>query len=157
MKGDADDIKSALARLLAGPRFLQSLSTVVSEKGDGFQPHPVAAVYQEERLSKLVFPMAELIVFRSNYTQPSETVKAIVHEIGVRWSAVGQTESEVTRYVEILSRATVDLLWESDLDTDVASGPIFITSEDYSPMVPFREHPYLKSVLVMLHVPVWRA
>lgn len=157
MKGDADDVKRALGRLLAGPKFLASLSAVVSEKGDGFQPHPVQAVYQEERLSKLVFPMAELIVFRSNYTDNSATVKAIVHEIGVRWSAVGQTEAETTRFVEILARATVDLLWESDLDTEISSGPIFVASEDYSPMVPFREHPYLKSVLVMIHVPVWRS
>lgn len=155
MQGDIDDVKKAIKSALQGPGFAAALSDVVTGDGDGFWPPPVAAVYQEERLSHLLFPMAEVIGYRSTFAE-NDTVKATMHEIGVRWTAIGKNEAEVTKYVERLVRATTDLLWMTDLNLQVASGPIIVFEEDYSPLVPTSEHPFVKSGLVMLRVPVWR-
>lgn len=156
MIGDADDIKRALRRYLQGPEFQTVLARIAAEKGDGFYPPLPVYIYQEERLSHLTFPMAELVVYRSVFND-DDVVKRTVHEIGIRWTAVAKDEATVTKYVERLVRATTDLLWLSTLDTQVQSGPIVVTEEDYSPLVPSVDHPYVKSGIVMLQVPVWRS
>lgn len=155
MLGDMDDIKRDLAHLLSSPAFRTCLASVVAEKQDGFVPLLPAAVYQEERLSHLVFPMAELIGYRATFVE-QDMVKHINHEIGVRWTAVARDEHTVTRYVELLTRASVDLIFGEVLQR-VRSGPMWVTEVDYSPLVPAVDHPYMKSSLVMVTVPIWRS
>lgn len=153
--GDAEDVKRTLKRMIEGPEFIAKLASVVTTKGDGTWPTLPVTVYAEERLTHDRFPMAELIVYRSSFDD-EEWVKKTVHQIGVRWTAVGPDEVTVTRQVERLVRATTDLLWMSNLDMLVQSGPIRVTDEDYSPLLPTATHPFVKSGLVLLHVPVWR-
>lgn len=153
--GDADDIKRDLAFYLMSPAFQQQLAATCNEKQDGFIPPMPAAIYQEERLSHLVFPMAELIAYRESFVK-QDIVKWVNFEIGVRWTAVAKDERTVTRYVELLTRTTVDLLWGFSLPR-VQSGPLEIREVDYSPLVPAVDHPYVKSSLVMVTVPIWRA
>lgn len=155
MLGDLDDVKRDIAHLLLGPEFRNQLATVVSEKQDGFVPLFPAAVYQEERLSNNVFPSAELVGYRERFPE-HDIVKHVEIEIGVRWTAVAKDERTVTRYVELLTRTTVDLLWGRVLPR-VQGGPILVTEVDYSPLVPAVEHPYVKSSLVLITVPIWRA
>lgn len=152
--GDVYDIKRELAALLSSPLFRQTLTSVVVAKQDGFMPLLPAAIFQEERLSKLVFPMAELVAYREKFVE-QDLVKHVEHDIGVRWTAVAKDERTVTRYVELLTRATVDILFGAVLPA-VDGGPILVTEVDYSPLVPAVEHPYVKSSLVMITVPVWR-
>lgn len=153
--GDMDDIKRDLAHLLGSPQFRTTLAAVVAEKQDGFVPLLPAAVYQEERLSHLVFPMAELIGYKANVME-QDIVKHIEHHVGVRWTAVAKDEHTVTRYIELLTRTTVDMLWGQVL-ARVQSGPMLVTEVDYSPLVPAVDHPYMKSSLVMVTVPIWRS
>lgn len=155
MIGDSDSVKRDIANLLQGPKFRDALAASVSSNGDGFMPPLPAAIYQEERLSKLVFPMAELIVYKENYPEPESTVKHAEMEIGVRWTAVAKDEKTVTRYVEILASVCVDVMWGITLQR-VQSGPVLVREVDYSPMVPTAEHPYVKSALVLLAVDTWR-
>jgi hypothetical protein len=156
VRGDPDDIKKDLALILQGPSFRTTLGGLVGDKQDGFLPLLPGAVYQEERLSHLVFPMCELIAYKTDYQRPDDIVKYADVHIGARWTAVAKDEKTVTRYVELLVRATVDILWGISLPR-VNSGPILVTEEDYSPMVPTVEHPYVKSGTVMLTVPIWRS
>ena len=156
MLGDADSVKRDIAGLLNGPQFRAALAASVSTNSDGFMPPLPAAIFQEERLSKLVFPMAELIVFRESFPDTDTTVKAAEIEIGVRWTAVAKDERTVTRYVEVLASVTVDLLFGIGLQRTM-SGPIIVREVDYSPMVPTADHPYVKSALVLIMVPTWRA
>src|SRR4051812_20991160 len=122
MLGDADSVKRDIAGLLIGPKFRQALAASVNSNQDGFMPPLPAAVYQEERLSKLVFPLAELIVYREGFPEPEATVKHSEVEVGIRWTAVAKDERTVTRYVEVLASVTVDLLWGTNLPR-VQSGP----------------------------------
>ncbi len=154
--GDAHDVKRSIARMINSSLFVASLSTVCVGKGDGFWPQLPVFVFQEERLSHLVFPMAELIVYRTSYA-PDEVIKQAEHTIGVRWTAVARSEHDVTETVERLVRATTDMLWVNNLDSQVQCGPIRVLTEDYSPLAPAADHPYVKSGLVMLAVPVWRS
>ena len=154
-RGDAGDVKAALVRQLTGQGFVAALQAVVTEKGDGLWPALPVTVYPNERTTHVVFPMAELIIYRSTFSD-DDVVKKTLHQIGVRWTDVGPTEALVTETIERLTRATTDLLWDSTLDTLVASGPILVQEEDYSPLIPTPTHPFVKSSLVMIHVPVWR-
>jgi hypothetical protein len=153
--GDMDDIKVDLAALLKSPRFRQVMTAIVAGKQDGFMPLLPAAIYQEERLSHLVFPMAELIGYKTIHPEQDIVVHAENH-LGVRWTAVAKDEHTVTRYIELLTRTTVDLLWGASLPR-VQSGPVLVTEVDYSPLVPAVDHPYMKSSLVMITVQIWRA
>ncbi len=155
MRGDMDDIKRDLAALLRGPTFRETLASVAGEKQDGFLPLLPAAVFEEERLSHLVFPMAELIGYRATYAE-QDIVKHIEHEIGVRWTAVARDEHTVTRYIELLTRTTVDMLWGTVLER-LDTGPILVREVDYSPLVPAAQHPYVKSSIVLITVPIWRS
>lgn len=152
--GDASDVKRALRRMLEGPGFTAAVSSAVIEKGDGVWPVLPPTVYENERLTDVTFPMAELIVYQSTFSD-DDVVKRTEHRIGVRWTAVGDNEQTVTKNVELLVRATTDLVWMSNLDTLVASGPIRVESEDYSPLHPTLR-PFMKSGLVIMIVPVWR-
>lgn len=157
MLGDSDSVKRDVANLLKGPKFIAALAASVTSNQDGFLPPIPSAIYQEERLSKLVFPMAELIVFRENYPETDyTTVKAADIELGIRWTAVAKDEKTVTRYVEVLASVTVDVLWDTILPR-VQSGPVKVKEVDFSPMVPTAEHPYVKSALVLVSVQTWRA
>lgn len=156
MKGDIEDVKVAMQRALVGPGFLAALGAAVAEKGDGFWPRLQYSVYKEERLSHLVFPMAELIAYRTRYAE-DDVLKIVEHEVGVRWTDVAKNEADVTKAVERLCRATVDLFWDGSLDTITMAGVIRILSEDYSPLVPTVEHPYVKSGVVLLTVPVFKS
>lgn len=153
--GDAGDVKAALVRQLTGPGFVAALQALVLEKGDGVWPRLPVTVYPNERNTHDTFPMAELIAYRSTFSEET-TVKQTAHQIGVRWTDVGPTEEAVTQTIERLVRATTDLLWDSTLDTLVASGPILVTEEDYSPLMPTPLHPFVKSGLIMMTVPVYR-
>jgi len=152
--GDMDDVKRDLSGLLRSPAFRQQMTRVVNKQQDGFLPLLPAAIYQEERLSHLVFPMAELIGYHSTFVE-QDIVKYTQHDVGVRWTAVAKDEHTVTRLIEVLTRTTVDLLWGAILPR-VHSGPILVKEVDYSPLVPAVEHPYLKSSLVMVTVQTWR-
>lgn len=156
MIGDADSVKIDLAGLLNGPAFRTALADCVNSNGDGFMPQLPAAVYQYERLSKLVFPMAELIVYKENYPESETTVLHAMIEIGVRWTAVAKDERTVTRYVEVLAATTVKLLHNKVLQR-VQGAPMVVREVDYSPLVPTAEHPYVKSALVLVGVETWRA
>src|SRR3954469_5463847 len=134
MRGDANDVKNDLAVLLARPGFRAALVAACAEKQTGFLPPLPVTVYREERLSHVVFPMCELIAYRTTYVH-QDVVKAADVFIGARWTAVAKDERSVTRYIEALVRATVDLLWGVSLPR-CNSGPILVTEEDYSPLVP---------------------
>lgn len=153
--GDVDDVKRDLAGMLTSGAFRQAMTAIIRNKQDGFQPPLPLTVYQEERLAHLVFPMAELIAYRETIAA-QEIVKYVEHDIGIRWTAVAKDERTVTRYIEILTRATVDLLWGFSLPR-AQSGPILVKEIDYSPLVPAVDHPYVKSSIVMITVPTWRA
>lgn len=153
-KGDADDVKRALIGLLTSPAFSQTLAALQAVRQDGFMPPLPVTVYQEERMSHIVFPMCELIVYKGSYPE-QDILKHIEYTIGLRWTAVAKDERTVTRHVEMLVRATVELLWGATLP-GVNSGPILVTEEDYSPLAPARDHPFVKSGLVLVTIPIWR-
>lgn len=156
MKGAAIDVKRELALLLQGPAFGDQLARVVAERGEGLTP-PIplpSSIYREETLAHMQFPMVELIAYRVNYPDNDVVVHAHV-EIGVRWTAVAADEKTVTRHVEQLVETTVALLWGLTLP-NVNSGPILIREEDYSPLLPTTNHPFMKSAAVLITVPIWR-
>ena len=154
--GAADDIKRDVAYLLSGPAFLQAVATVVNNNQDGFVP-PLASltVYQEERLAHYTFPMCELIVYKEVFPDPDDVVKHTEVELGARWTNVARDEHTVTRYVEVLARATVDLLWGEYLRRSSAS-QVLVHEVDYSPLIPTAVHPFVKSAVVLFQVNTWR-
>lgn len=156
MKGDIDDVKTALAAVLSGPKFIAALAAAVVEKAAGVAPSPQAAVFTEERLTQNSFPACQLVAIRTTYPD-QDMIKYGLHEIAVYWTAVATDEGTVTKHIQLLLRATVDLLWGVSLDMAVANGPIQVLEEDYSPLVPARDVPFLKSGRVILNVPVWRS
>lgn len=150
-----DDVKRVLKRMIDGPGFTEALSSAVVEKGDGYWPRLPAVVYENERLTHTSFPMAELLSYQSTFSD-DDVVKKTRHRIGIRWTVACDTEAAATRDVERLVRATTDMLWCSNLDTRVQSGPILVEEEDYSPIIATPQHPFVKSATVILNVPVWR-
>ena len=153
--GDVDDVKEAIARLLRGPAFLAKLTEIVVKKGDGIWPPLPADVHEYEQLTLQNFPAAELIAYRSSFS--GEMIVQAEHDIGIRWTVVGTSEQIVTLHVERLVRTTSDLLWNETLDTRVNCGPITVSEEDYSPIVPTARHPFMKSGVTLIRVPVWRS
>lgn len=154
--GDANGVKTELAALLGGPDFTAALAAVVSENADGYVPPLPNAIFTEEVLTKQLFPMAELIAFRESFSELNTMVKQIDVELGIRWTMVARDERTVTRNLETYVKATVDLLFGTNLRR-MQSGPVIIREVDYGPMVPAIDQPFLKSAIVVIMVPIWRA
>lgn len=157
--GDIDDVKDALAALLSGPLFVSAMEDVVVRKQNMQMPEKPVVVYTEERLQAIEYPSCQLIGLRTRYPKGGEDygVKKAVHEIVVEWTAIAANERLVTRYVELLVRATTEVLeGKAGLDMRVQNSPILITEEDYSPLIPHPDHPFLKSGRVMTQVMTWR-
>lgn len=156
MLGSADDIKRDIAYLLNGQAFIDSVAAVVADNQDGFVPKVPVTIYQEERLSHLVFPMCELIAYKETFVDPDDVVKHSEVALGARWTDVARDEHTVTRYIEVLCKATVDVLWGAYLRR-VQSQQVLIHEVDYGPLVPTAQHPYLKAGIVLFTVHIWRS
>lgn len=153
-RGTSNDVKRELALLFSGPAFIDALKTVIIEENEGNVPPLPAAILREETLAQVVFPLLELIAYRVTYPN-QDVVKYAEIELGVRWTAVAHNEATVTRHIEALVAASVNMLWGLTLP-NVNSGPILVREEDYSPLLPTPNHPFLKSAAVLITVPVWR-
>lgn len=153
--GDITDVKQALSNLIAGPHFIAALQDAVLTKRDGVMPPTSLVSFPYESLSLTRYPVCQVIGLRTAYPE-ADMVKHALHEVAIMWTAVAPTEEIVTKHVELLVRATVDLVWGVSLDMAVANGPLLVTAEDYSPLVPARDHPFLKSGRVMVTIPTWR-
>ena len=158
-RGDIDDVKKAVAALLSGPLFVHAMEEVVTRKQNMRMPEKQVTVYEEERMQAIEYPSCQVIGLRTRYPKAATdaVLKSAVHELALEWSAIGKNEKEVTRMVELLVRATTETLeGVAGLNMKLANGPILITEEDYSPLVPHPDHPFLKSGRVMALVATYR-
>ena len=167
MLGDITDIKQALNLILSSDKFSQMVASIVAEKQAYIPgcPNPLAnrpaTVYSNERLTKLIFPMAELLAHQTVYPQLDTMVKQGCQRVGIRWTVLEKNEETATLAVEILVRATVDLLWNPRnagllADTLLNAGPLIITEEDYAPLLPDAKGAFQKSAIVLVDITTWR-
>lgn len=169
MLGDILDVKRALKDVLQGSDFADMVQTVFDEKraqGEMF-PHPFSLrgpeVQEEEKMSPQLFPLCELIGYQTTYEMPDQMVKQATHRIGIRWTALHDHESHVTKLVETLCTATVNFVWNEEfagyLNThaEVNAGSSSVVEEDYSPLMPDERKAFLKSGLVIVLITTYRS
>lgn len=144
--GDMEDAKHEVALQMASPAFATVLAGVDAEKGGAMTTPPPAAVFEGAKAIKTGqgYPVCEVIGLRTLYDEPSQQTKEATHEIGIYWTHVGDDEMTIQTQVERLVRATRDLLWNA-LATLIASEPIEVVSEEYAPLMPAADHPFVKA------------
>lgn len=165
-RGDIYDVKKAIATALTPDRLTTALLAALSAKLGDQTPPSLAnlMVLEYERLVALQYPLLELVAYSTAYEGNESMVKMGRHRVGCRWSTLEATEELATRAIELLCRATVDILWsEADglmagllADAGLNAGPVTIVEEDYSPLLPNQNGVFMKSGVVILEVTTYR-
>jgi hypothetical protein len=157
-KGDIYDVKEAFAAILRSTKFTDALAAAVAEKeGVTYSPNTLT-VYTYEPMVKQLFPMAEVLGYSGAYGVDTDA-KQVRWRIGVRWTVNEDNEAAATRNVELLARATVDVLWDDAQSNggllsnhDIGAGPVSITEEDYSPLLAPAASIFIRAVVVILEL-----
>jgi hypothetical protein len=157
--GDLEDVKREIAAALRGAPFLTVLAAVDAEKpGTIVTPGP-AAIFEGEiasgRLSASGYPVAEVIGLKTTYDPESQQSKLATHELSILWTQAGDDELTITTHLERLVRATRDFFWPATgpvIVQALASAPIAIVSEEYTALLPSRDHPFVKGSSTLLQV-----
>lgn len=157
MTGDIQDVKHAIARELLGPDFLIVLAAVDAEKGVTATPGP-AAVFEGEKanLNGVGYPVAEVIGVSTIYDPASEQAKAATHEVQVVWTQAGDDELVITAQLERLVRATRDFFWPPSgprVLIGINAAPLELVREEYTALMPAKDHPFVKGSGTTLRVP----
>lgn len=158
MTGDIQDVKHAIARELLGPDFLTVLAAVDAEKSVTSATPGPAAVFEGEKanLTGAGFPVAEVIGVSTIYDTESEQAKAATHEVQVVWTHVGDDELVITAQLERLVRATRDLFWPQTgprVLIGINAAPLELVREEYTALMPAKDHPFVKGSGTTLRVP----
>lgn len=167
MKGDIIDAKQVLKTALLSVVFTDSIATLLAEKAlFGLTvPNPIAirgvTVYTNERLTKLLFPMCELLGYNTTYPSPDSSMKEAKHKIGLRWTVLEKDEETATLAAELLCIATVNMFWNEEndgllQDTTLNAAPVVVTEEDYSPLLPDSKGAFLKGGVVIMELTTLR-
>lgn len=152
--GDIEDAKRELALVLAAQEFLDVLAAVDAEKGDAAPTTPgPTSVFEgaKEVKSGQGFPVVEVIGRRTVYDTEAEQSKDAVHEVSIFWTHCGDDELTIGRHLERLVRATRDVFWNRSLSA-IASFPVEVGTEEYSPLMPGESHPFVKASETVVRV-----
>ncbi len=154
LNGDIEDAKHQVALVLLDPAFATLISAIDAEKGAVTATPPPAAVFKGAMAQTKIgqgSPVCEVIGHKTDYDVADQHAKTATHEIGVYWTHWGDDELTITTQLERLVRATRDALWNGLL-TAIASAPVEVVGEEYSPLMPGKNGAFVKSSATTIRV-----
>ncbi len=153
VSGDIEDAKHQIAQLILASTFAAALAAVDAEKGSAVATPIAASVYEGSKQVKngQGYPVCEVIGHKTEYDPADQEAKSATHEIGVYWTQIGDDELTITTQLERLVRATRDVCWNAGLEA-IASAPVEVVTEEYGPLLPGRDGPFVKGSQTILRV-----